>query len=461
MTLATLRRDLGKLAAATEAQAARANEPRVALWREVARPDQLAPRGDWRTWLILAGRGWGKTRTGVGFVDERTRLNATARVAIVGATAGDVRDIMIEGESGLLAKAPPGHRPEWNPSRRRLTWPNGAIGIALSADEPDRARGLQWTDVWADELAAWRYPETWDQLMLGLRLGRDPRAVVTTTPRPTPIVRGLMAATTTVVTRGSTYDNRANLAGAFLEQIVKRYEGTRTGRQELLGEVLDDNPGALWARVSIEGARVAIAPQLTRIVVAVDPAVSTGEESDETGIVACGVDERGHAYVLDDLSGKYGPLEWARRAVAAWREHHADAVVVEVNQGGDMVKSTLRTVDGYVPIHEVRATRGKRVRAEPVASLYEQGKVHHVGVLATLEDQLCAWDPNGSGKSPDRMDAMVWAIADLMPMLYEYPSSAPVVEVADPARELMDQLMARRDKPKADPMDDFHTWYRE
>jgi len=343
----------------------------------------------------------------------------TARhIALVAPTAADVRDVMVEGESGLLAIAPPWDRPEYEPSKRRLTWENGAIATTYSADEPERLRGPQHDFAWCDELAAWRYPEAWDMLMFGLRLGDDPRAVVTTTPRPTKLIKALVADPKVVVTRGSTYDNKFNLAPAFLDQIVRRYEGTRLGRQELDAEILEDVPGALWTHGLIDATRVNTVPSLTRIVVAIDPAVSTDEHADETGIVVAGKDAAGHGYVLADLSGRYTPTEWAKAAIAAYRAHGADRVVAEVNNGGDLVEATLRVVDPAVSFAAVHAARGKVARAEPVAALYEQGRVHHLGALPRLEDQMCCFAHDFSretaGYSPDRVDALVWALTELL-----------------------------------------------
>ncbi len=386
-------------------------------WRRKARPDQLTPPDGaipWRVWLLLAGRGFGKTRTGAEHIRERVMSGAAKRIALVARSAADVRDVIVEGESGILAVSPPAERPTWEPSRRRLTWPNGAIATTYSADEPDQLRGPQHDYAWADELAAWRYPDAWDQLLFGLRLGADPRAIVTTTPRPTPIIRALVSAATTHVTRGRTRDNAANLAPGFLDAIVARFEGTRLGRQELDGEILDDNPGALWRRDGIDAARVRVAPDLRRVVVGVDPAVTASATSDETGIVVAGLGYDGRFYVLGDYSGRYSPEQWASRAVQAYREHKADRVVAERNQGGDLVERNLRTVDRNLPVTTVHAKRGKALRAEPVSSLYEQGRVSHVGSLAALEDQMTAWDPSGDGESPDRVDALVYALTELM-----------------------------------------------
>jgi predicted phage terminase large subunit-like protein len=399
------------------------------LWPFWARDKQLEPAGAWRTWLICAGRGYGKTRTGAEWVRAQIERGRCGRIALVAATAADARDVVVEGESGLLAICPPKNRPIYEPSKRRLTWPSGAIATTYTADEPDRLRGPQHDGAWADELAAWRYPDAWDQLQFGLRLGSNPRVVVTTTPRPTPIVRALIASPTTHVTRGSTYENRSNLAGAFFDQIISKYEGTRLGRQELYAELLDDNPGAVFRQQDIERLRVREHPPLLRVVVAVDPAVSTGEGADETGIIVVGLGYDLHAYVLDDVSGRYSPAEWARRAIDVYHARRADRIVAEVNQGGDLVVANLRAVDPRVPCKGVHASRGKQIRAEPVAALYEQGRVHHVGLLAKLEDQMCAWDPSAPpgrrrrsegatadhrSASPDRMDALVWGMTELL-----------------------------------------------
>lgn len=391
-------------------------------WR---RPKQATPPGDWRVWLIMAGRGFGKTRTGAEFIREQVSSGKAKRVALVGATAADVRDTMIEGESGLLSVFPPDQRPRYEPSKRRVTFHNGATATAYSADEPDRLRGPNHDLAWADELAAWRYPEAWDQLMFGLRLGERPRVIVTTTPRPIPIIRRLTALQdgTVYITRGSTYENAANLADAFLSEMKRRYEGTRLGRQELFAEVLDDVEGALWNRELIERARTTNVPPFNRLVVAIDPAISAGEDSAETGIIVAGVAANKDGYILADLTLKGSPNEWAKAAIAAYHTHKADVIVAEANQGGDMVKHTLATIDSRVPVRLVRASRGKRTRAEPIASLYEQRRVHHVGYFGPLEDQLCSWVPDAS-QSPDRLDALVWALTEL---LVDGARSAPVV----------------------------------
>ena len=382
-------------------------------WDWWARPAQRIPAGDWIVWLILAGRGFGKTRTGAETV--RQWVKSCPYVNLIGATADDARDIMIEGESGILAICPNSERPVYKKSERKLLWPNGAVSLIFTADEPERLRGKQHGKLWCDELAAWRYPEAWDQASLGLRLGNAPQAIVTTTPRPTAIVKTLANSKTTFVTRGSTYDNRGNLAGAFLSQIVTKYEGTRLGRQELNAEILDDNPGTLWKRANIDEFRVFTAPDLYRLVVGVDPAVTSKEDSDLTGIVAAGRDRRNppHFYVLEDSSDIFTPDQWAQAVLKLYYKRKADRVIAEVNQGGDMVEAIMRHKDPNVSYASVHATRGKVVRAEPIAALYEQGRVHHVGSLAKLEDEMCDWDPLVSAKSPDRMDALVWALTEL------------------------------------------------
>lgn len=387
-----------------------------------ARPNQRPPAGDWRTLLILAGRGFGKTRTGAEWVRDLVENHGSRRVALVAPTAADARDVMIEGESGILAVSPGWDRPRYEPSKRRLTWPNGAIATFYSADEPERLRGPQHDAAWCDELASWRHPEAWDMLMFGLRLGADPRVVVTTTPRPTRLLRSLVEDPAVAVTRGTTYENRANLAPGFLDQIVRKYEGTLLGRQEIAAEILDDLPGVLWSRRLIEAARVRTVPPLARVVVAIDPAGTSGPDADETGIIVAGRDSAGHAWVLADLSGRYRPTEWARTAVAAYHAHHADRIVAEVNNGGEMVEAILRVIDANLPFAPVHAARGKVTRAEPVAALYEQGRVHHLGAFPQLEDQMCGlirggYDGGGGpgrARSPDRVDALVWALTDLV-----------------------------------------------
>lgn len=385
-----------------------------------ARPNQLAPAGDWSVWLILAGRGFGKTMTLSEWIRGQVEAGDAGRIALVAPTAADAREVLVEGPAGILAVSPPWNRPVYEASKRRLTWPNGAMATTYSADEPERLRGPQHDAAVCDELAAWRYPEAYDMLQFGLRQGRHPRCVVATTPKPVKLLKDLLAreGRDVVVTRGSTYENRSNLAPAFISTIVRKYEGTRLGRQELMAELLEDVPGALWRRSRIEELRVFGLPQLQRIVVAIDPAVSSEENSDETGIIVAGLSGKGEAFLLEDLSGRYQPLEWARKAIYAYRKYKADRIIAEVNNGGEMVEATLRTVDPSIPYKAVHASRGKSRRAEPVAALYEQGRVHHVGNYPQLEDQLCEmtvdFDPEMMGYSPDRLDAAVWAITELM-----------------------------------------------
>lgn len=383
-----------------------------------SRPEQAAPAGDWSTWLIQSGRGWGKTRTGAEWLAEGALTQPATRWAIVAPTFTDGRDTCIEGESGLLSvlrRRRPTVRwdDHWNRSLGELVLPNASRVKLFTSEKPDGLRGPQHHGAWCDEAAAWRNAkDTWDMLQFGLRLGASPRAVVTTTPKPVKLVRTLVADPTTVITRGSTFDNARNLAPSQLERLRTLYEGTRLGRQELYGELLTDTPGALWTVGMIDDARVERAPAMQRVVVAIDPAVTSGEDSDSTGIVAAGVGVDGHLYVLHDRTCRESPERWARRAVDLYDEVEGDRIVAEVNNGGDLVEAVLRTVDPSVPVRKVHASRGKRMRAEPVAALYEQGRVHHVGGLPELEDQMTTWTPD-SADSPDRLDALVWALTDL------------------------------------------------
>ena len=390
-----------------------AREMLLRRWDVWGRPEQQAPPGSWRTWLILAGRGWGKSRTGAEWVRAMATQGRAERIALVARTAADVRDVLVEGESGLLAIHRADERPTWEPSRRRLTWPNGVIATTYSADEPDQLRGPQHALAWVDEIAAWRYPDAWDQLQLGLRIGDDPRVVVTTTPRPTPLVRALAASPSTVVTRGRTADNARNLAPGTVEALRARYEGTRLGRQELDGEILDDTPGALWTRAMIEAGQARNSPELRRVIVALDPSVAADGGGDECGIVVAGIDLDARVWVLRDASGNLSPSEWSRRAVALADEYEADAIVAEVNQGGALVEQTLRAAGARTRVRSVHAARGKRARAEPVAALYEQGRVRHLPGLQRLEDELCTWASATGDPSPNRLDALVWACFDL------------------------------------------------
>src|SRR5882757_9813403 len=389
-------------------------------WSLKARPEQLAPSGDWWSiWLAMSGRGWGKTRSGIGWVRQQ-KLAGCGRIALVAPTAADCRDVLVEGPSGILATAPNHDRPVYESSKRRVVWNNGAIATLFSAEEGERLRGPEHDAAYCDELGSWPDPTVWDNLMFGLRIGKNPRACVTTTPRPTKLIRGLVAreGKDVVLTRGRTADNAANLSPVFLSQIVGRYDGTRMGRQELDGELLTDVPGALWQLTWVDRDRVQEAPKnLSRVVVAIDPAVTNNEGSDETGIIVAGIDAVGHGYLLEDISGRYAPHEWARKAVEAYRRWKADRIIAEVNNGGQMVETTIRMVDPNIPFKSVHASRGKVIRAEPIAALYEQGKVHHVGEFPQLEDQCCSFTSDfdrSRGGSPDRLDALVWAFTELM-----------------------------------------------
>jgi phage terminase large subunit-like protein len=392
-------------------------------WNFKARNDQLPPDGDWTTWLMLAGRGAGKTRAGAEWVhrlavgDPDFTTEPVGRIALIGETFADVREVMIEGVAGLLSIETARHRPSWHPGRRRLEWPkSGAVAQAFSAEDPESLRGPQFGAAWLDELAKWRYADAaWDMLQFGLRLGERPRQLVTTTPRPIPLIKRLIAADGTAVTRATTADNAGFLAPGFLTRIVARYEGTRLGRQELLGELIDDRADALWRRSDIEAARVSGHPELGRIVVAVDPPAS--ERSGVCGIIAAGLDHAGIGYVIADRTlAEVRPDQWAAAALRLYRSLGADALVAEVNQGGDMVAAVMHEVDPGVPVKAVRATRGKWLRAEPVAALYAQGRVRHVGAFPALEDEMCDFGPDGisGGRSPDRVDALVWALTALM-----------------------------------------------
>jgi len=397
-------------------------------WQIWARDDQLPPDaaqggGAWTTWLLLGGRGSGKTRAGAEWVRGVALGRApfarqpAGRIALIADTLDDARAVMVEGDSGLLSIHPPGERPNYAASKRELEWPNGARARLFSASDPDSLRGPQFDAAWCDELAKWpRAEQAWDMLQFGLRLGERPRQVVTTTPRPTPLIKRLLADPKTAVTRAATHANAANLAPAFLEAIIDRYRGTRLGRQELDGEVIEDRSDSLWQRDAIEGARVTSPPPLSRIVVAVDPPVTSGERADACGIIAAGRGEDGRACVLADATVQGArPTVWAGAAARLYDSLEADCIVAEVNQGGELVADVLAQVAPHAPIRTVRAGRGKYARAEPVAALYERGLVSHAGVFPALEDEMCAFGPDGlEHGSPDRVDALVWALSDLM-----------------------------------------------
>ena len=385
----------------------------------MARPEQISPSGEWNVWLILAGRGWGKTLTGAFDTMLFALNNPESRVAVIVPTFGDLRRVAFGGVSGIMSWLPKeclmkGRGQGYSSTSQEIRLYNGSLIQGFAATEPDRLRGPQFHRAWCDEIAAWQYPDTFDQLMFGLRLGQNPQCIITTTPKPNDITRGLIKRTNTIITRGSTFDNAANLAPAAIQQLKEKYEGTRLGRQELYAEVLDDLEGALWSYSNIEQNRATKEqiPSLSRIVVAIDPAVTNNEFSDETGLVVSGSDENGEYYVLEDGSLKASPDGWARAAIDLLYKYQADRIIAEVNNGGDLVEKVLRTIDRSVPYSAVRASRGKIVRAEPIAALYEQGKVHHVGEFKELENQLISYTPT-SRKSPDRLDALVWAITEL------------------------------------------------
>lgn len=397
-------------------------------WLFWARPDQIPPKSDWNVWYVNAGRGFGKTRAGVEWVRGLVQ-KGYKRIAAIAATNSDIERVMINGESGFLARCWSGDKdhkdrplgkPVWSPTKRLLTWENGAYIQFFSAEEPERLRGPQFEAAWCDELAAWnRDRDTWDMLQFCLRLGKHPQTCVTTTPKPTKLVRDIMKNPKTVITYGSTFDNSANLAATYIEAVKSQYEGTRLGRQELYAEVLDEASGALWSRSLLAGCEVEVddplefSQTLARVVVSVDPAVSSNAESDMTGIVVAGMDLNGVCYILQDATDRYSPEGWAAKAIELYNLYGADRIVAERNQGGDMVKYTFKTIDETIPIKLVHASRGKFARAEPVSALYERGRVKHVRGLDLLEDQMVQWEPLGSIGSPDRLDAMVWAVTEL------------------------------------------------
>lgn len=406
-----------------------------ATWLDTARPQQLPPNGEWLHWLILAGRGFGKTRTGAEETGYQAAANPRTRWAVIGPTQDDVRSVCFEGESGLLNVVPPrflrgGDRARaYNSQKLELHFANGSLIAGKSAEKPDRLRGPQWHGAWCDELASWgasaakgkpnsnRLQDTWDNLLFGLRLGDRPRVIVTTTPRPLEFLRTMVKDADCHVTTGSTFDNMANLAGSALATFKRIYEGTRRGQQELYGVILDNAEGALWNAAMLENRRPDIdTASLVRIVVAIDPAVTTEENSDETGIIVCGVDGEGRVYVLEDLSGKYRPREWARVALAAYQRFSADSIVAESNQGGDLVEANLRAEAGntFFAFKKVHAKRGKYLRAEPVAAFYEKGMVHHTAYFPELEKQMMNFVGFTGDSSPDRLDALVYGVGELM-----------------------------------------------
>lgn len=409
-------------------------------WPFWARPNQLEPEGNhWDYWIFLAGRGAGKTRAGAEWVRHRIKMG-DKRVAAVAPTKGDVRRVMVEGDSGLLNVCWKGDKtyrgadmgyPEWSPTNSTLTFANGAKVEFFSAEDPVRLRGPQFHSAWADEVAAWRnQQDVFDMLAFGLRLGKHPKMMITTTPKPTKLIRNLLANPKSHITGGSTFDNADNLAPTFLEGIKRQYEGTRLGDQELYAKILEEAEGALWSTEILDNAQVDTHPELKRIVVSIDPAITSNAESDMTGIVVAGVDINGTGYVLADHTGRYTPQQWASEAIRLYHEYGADRVVAERNQGGDMVRHTLHSEDETLPIKLVHASRGKMARAEPVSAMYERGKVKHLRGLDELETQMRTWEPLGSIGSPDRLDAMVWALTDLMLNGYVQPEIKMIYQPA-------------------------------
>lgn len=383
-------------------------------WPFWARPNQLAPVGDWRTWLILAGRGFGKTEAGAQWIRQRVEGGARS-IALIAETQKDLEEVMV---ARLLKISPPDMMPKVRYKPVRLVWPNGAEALGYNGTEPDQLRGPEFDTAWCDELAKYRYArELWDMLQFTMRSGDDPRVLTTTTPRPIPVLREIMANPSTIITRGSTMDNKDNLAEAFIDAVVSKYAGTRLGRQELDGEILDDVPGALWTRAMLERAVCDNPPEMARVVVAVDPSGTDGnDDGDSVGIVVVGRGVDGRGYVLEDLTCKLSPDAWARRACEAYHRWGADRLVAERNFGGAMVKSVIKTADASVAYKEVTASRGKTARAEPVSALYEQGRVSHVRGLTELEDQMTLMTMSGyAGEgSPDRVDAAVWGLTETM-----------------------------------------------
>lgn len=442
---------LAGLSAAERREVLAMLEPTVTRrpWHFTARPDQREPKGDWTQWLILSGRSWGKTRTGAETTNDRAARGDCKRISLVARTAADYRDTMIEGESGILACSPPDWRPVWEPSKRELTWPNGTIAKCYSAEEPGQLRGPQSSWFWADEFASWfvnsseqitpqstaRAEKAWSNLMILNRLGDHPQGVITTTPQPLQQIRSLLADPNVYVTRGALFDNSANLSERYLERMRMLYDGTRLGRQELYGEILDDVPGALWQREWFDRDRQPGWPDLVRVVVGVDPAVTSGPDADETGIVVAGLGVDGRGYVIADRSCKLSPQGWAERALRAYHDFRADSIIPERNNGGDLVMQNIRLVGPHVPVMPVWASRGKAKRAEPIALLYEKAMISHVGQYDQMEDEMCRFTREGGfDLSPNRADAAVWALWALFLDGRDYVSGAVGVEDADAVR---------------------------
>ncbi len=394
-------------------------------WDFWARDNQKPPKGDWSTWLLMAGRGFGKTRTGAEWVRDRVENGIARRIAIVGPTIDDAIDTMVEGVSGILAVSPPDNKPKWVRSTRTLTWKNGAQAKVFGAEKPSKLRGPQHDTVWGDEPAEWRYYESYTNIEFGLRIGSNPQMLLTGTPKPVKIIKDVITDKGAVVTGGSTYDNVDNLSSKFKNRIIDRYEGTRLGQQELHAKLLKDVPGALWNDKIISAKRLKCEfdseemPNLIRIVIAVDPPVTSGPDADECGIIVCGLDAKGRGYIIDDFSCQgLSPNGWAKKAIDAYYKYNADRMIAEVNNGGELVETIVRGLDTNISYRAVRASKGKVARAEPIAALYEQGRVCHVGTFPTLEEQQCEFtsdfDKAKMGYSPDRVDALVWGLTELM-----------------------------------------------
>jgi len=387
-------------------------------WLDTARDKQLQPKTDHYIWLILAGRGWGKTRTGAQDIALYALRNPNSNCAVVAPTHGDLRRVCFGGPSGLISIIPrecflkSNDQKGYSSSVSEIRLFNGSKITGYAAQEPERLRGPQFHRAWCDEVAAWRYPETFDQLMFGLRLGEKPQCVITTTPKPTKLIKELVERKDVLVTSGSTFENEANLADSALSMLKDKYEGTNLGRQELYAEIIEDFEGALWKPELIDKARIHEDRDLSQIIVAIDPAVTANANSDETGIVVVGKDYNNHYYVLEDLSGRHPPEKWGRIAINAFYEWEADRIVAEVNNGGDLVERLIRNIDNQISYRSVRATRGKILRAEPISALYEQERVHHVGAFSELESQMCSYTGD-TNSSPDRLDALVWGLTEL------------------------------------------------
>ncbi len=396
-------------------------------WPTHARPAQLPPQGNWHTWLIIAGRGFGKTRTGAETIRGWVDAGLYKRIALLGDTKADVRHVMVEGESGLLSTHPPGEQPLWSPTKQQITWNNGAIASCYSADAAEHLRGPQFDAAWIDEFAKFHDCEkSWNLLSLALRLGKQPRTIITTTPKPLPILTKMLNDPSVIVTTGTTFDNAKNLSDAFIKHIQSQFNNTRLSEQEIMGKILDPFEQSLWSPELINRYRQQDHPPLERMVIAIDPAMSNSPDSAETGIIVAGLGEDGRGYVLEDLSLHGSPAEWSKVAVDAYNHYLADCIIAEVNNGGDLVGYALRSTDSLVNLKNVHAHRNKATRAQPIAALYEQGRISHIGSnLATLEHQLCTYIPHCTQQSsPDRLDALVWAITDLFQVTQQKISHA-------------------------------------